>query len=80
MRGILSRKPAPGAVRILLGAHLMLLVEAALVLGSRTVPEGMAAVMLVGFLIGGILALVAAVLREPHAAAHTATPEDRRHV
>lgn len=38
MRGLLSNAPAPGAIRLLVGTHLMLIVQSILVLRAAAVP------------------------------------------
>jgi hypothetical protein len=65
MKGILSSTPAPAAVRILLGGHLLLLVAASLGLGSLPAVDTMVAALMLGLVIGGIAVLIAAIIGEP---------------
>jgi hypothetical protein len=65
MRGLLSAAPAVGPVRMILGTHLLLLVQNIMALGADLLGNvGMHAVMLLVVLLA-IAALIAAVFGEP---------------
>lgn len=65
MRGIFSSTPAPGAVRALLGGHLLLLVAASLVLAGALVAGCAIAPLLLCLVCAGITALIIAIVGEP---------------
>lgn len=52
MRGLLSTTPGPSAIRLMLGTHLLLLIQAALVLWAEPEPSAMLRI-----LVGIILAV-----------------------
>lgn len=65
MRGVLSAAPAVGPVRMILGTHLLLLVQNILALGEDLLGNvGLHAVMLLVVLLA-IAALIAAIFGEP---------------
>ncbi|WIW89553.1 hypothetical protein K3M67_06235 [Sphingobium sp. V4] len=65
MRGILSASPAPSAIRLLVGSHLLLLIQAGLVLRSRQPLDTMLAALVFMLAIIGAAALIAAIIGEP---------------
>ncbi|BAI99062.1 hypothetical protein Sj15T_10610 [Sphingobium sp. TA15] len=65
MRGILSGSPAPSAIRLLVGSHLLLLIQAGLVLNSRQPLDRMLAALVLMLAIVGLAALIAAIIGEP---------------
>ena len=52
MNGIFSQAPCPSSIRLLVGTHLLLLVQAGLVLWSAPVAGVMQALVLLVFIIG----------------------------
>ena len=52
MNGIFSNAPCPSSIRLLVGTHMLLLVQAGLVLWSAPVPGEMQALVLLVFVIG----------------------------
>jgi hypothetical protein len=74
MRGILSDAPAPSAIRLLVGSQLLLLIQAGLVLDSRSTLEPMLCVLVLLVAIIAFSALVAAIAGEPR----EAVPYSRR--
>lgn len=65
MRGILSTSPAPSAIRLLVGSHLLLLIQAWLVLRSRPPLDAMLAALVLMLAIVGAAGLIAAIVGEP---------------
>lgn len=65
MRGIFSSSPAPGAVRVLLGGHLLLLVAANLVLAGASAAGCAIVPLLLCLVCAGITALIIAIVGEP---------------
>ena len=59
MNGIFSNAPCSSSIRLLVGTHVLLLVQAGLVLWSAPVPGAMQALVMLVFVIG-ISALIAA--------------------
>lgn len=74
MRGILSDAPAPSAIRLLVGSQLLLLIQAGLVLNSRSALEPTLWVLVILVAIIAFSALVAAIVGEPREAG----PHSRR--
>lgn len=64
MRGIMSSAPAPSAIRLLVGTHLLLLVQALLVIRSAPAPDGMLRAIIIVTSLLAITALIAAVRGE----------------
>lgn len=65
MRGIFSGTPAPSAIRLLVGSHLLLLIQAGLVLNSRQPLDTMLATLVLMLAVVGLAALIAAIVGEP---------------
>jgi hypothetical protein len=70
MRGIFSSSPSQSAIRILIGTHLLLLVQSGLVLWSDTDIDVMLRAIVAGSAILGLTAFFAAV--------HGGSGEERR--
>lgn len=52
MNGIFSATPCQSSIRLLVGTHLLLLVQAALVIWSASVPGEMQALVILVFVLG----------------------------
>lgn len=67
MRGILSNTPTPSAIRLLVGSHLLLLIQSWLVLRSSQPLDTMLAALVLMLAVVGVAALIAAIAGEPRA-------------
>ncbi len=68
MRGILSAAPGPSAIRLMVGTHLLLLIQAALVLWSAPrvdVPLRILVGLVMLIALGGLIASIRGVAEEP---------------
>jgi len=65
MNGIMSSAPAPSGIRLLVGSHLLLLVQAGLVLRSAAPLGSMLTAIIVLIAVGAFAALVTAIIGEP---------------
>jgi hypothetical protein len=77
MRGILSTNPAPSTARLLVGSHLLLLVQAGLVLSSQAPRDTILLVLIAGVTAIAAMALVAAIVGEQSVS--PTTPRGGRH-
>ncbi len=78
MRGLLSEAPTPGAIRLLVGAHLMLIVQSILVLRTAVAVPTMLKLIVMATCLLALVAFALAVLGEPRADGRDARARWRR--